>query len=159
MTCTRTVSRYTQQRESFVPFIESLPLHCDVYEVKSSVDYREQMVLNELLVNSSSDNAMRCFGLKTDPTFVKNFNKYYADYADNDTIQTQMVKNDFLREFPIPGSKLAARFPFRFFLESNLGQSEIRAMAKKFHAVFIEDLPKLDIQQRNETMRFIILVI
>jgi len=51
-----------------------------------------------------------------------------------------------------------ARFDFRDLCEKPYGASDYLAVAKKFHTVFLENIPKMAIDRRNEAKRFITLI-
>ncbi|WP_018699358.1 cell division protein ZapE [Amorphus coralli] len=51
-----------------------------------------------------------------------------------------------------------ARFSFADLCERPLGASDYRAIADRYHTVFVTDVPPLSPQKRNETKRFITLV-
>ena len=51
-----------------------------------------------------------------------------------------------------------ARFAFADLCERPLGASDYRAIADRFHTVFVTDVPPLSREKRNETKRFITLI-
>lgn len=51
-----------------------------------------------------------------------------------------------------------ARFDFRDLCEKPYGASDYLAVAKKFHTVFVENIPKMTFERRNEAKRFITLI-
>jgi cell division protein ZapE len=61
----------------------------------------------------------------------------------------------------IPVAKAAgrvARFSFAELCEKPLGASDFLAIANRFDTIFIDHIPLLDADKRNETKRFIILI-
>jgi cell division protein ZapE len=51
-----------------------------------------------------------------------------------------------------------ARFDFADLCGQPLGASDYRAIAKAFNTVFLDHVPRLDYDRRNEAKRFIVLV-
>jgi len=51
-----------------------------------------------------------------------------------------------------------ARFSFADLCEKPLGASDYRAIADRYHTVFVTDVPALSPEKRNETKRFITLI-
>ncbi len=51
-----------------------------------------------------------------------------------------------------------ARFAFADLCETPLGASDYRAIADRYHTVFVTDVPPLSPEKRNETNRFITLI-
>lgn len=51
-----------------------------------------------------------------------------------------------------------ARFSFSELCEEPLGAVDFIAIAKKFHTVFLDDVPKMKASQKTEAKRFIVLV-
>jgi cell division protein ZapE len=63
------------------------------------------------------------------------------------------------REVQVPEARSnVARFTFSDLCAKPLGAQDYLAIARRFHAVFVEDIPVLKASQKNEAKRFIILI-
>ena len=52
-----------------------------------------------------------------------------------------------------------AMFDFKHLVEETYGSIDFIAICRNFHSIIIRNLPIIDIDQRNTTRRFILLVI
>ncbi len=63
------------------------------------------------------------------------------------------------RDVTVPqASRGAARFTFEQLCARPLGAGDYLAIARRYHSVFIDDIPQMGPHRRNEAKRFIILV-
>lgn len=134
-------------RSLFLPFVDLLKQHVDVVTLDSPTDYRMEK-LNSLPVyiaplDGAADQAM--------------------DMAWHHVTAGHLVEPT---EIPMKGRSIhvpracgrVARFSFVDLCEKPLGASDFLAIADRFDTVFVDHIPFLDADKRNETKRFIILI-
>lgn len=134
-------------RSLFLPFVDLLKQHVDVVTLDSPTDYRMEK-LNSLPVyiaplDGATDQAM--------------------DMAWHHVTAGHLVEPT---EIPMKGRSIhvpracgrVARFSFTDLCEKPLGASDFLAIADRFDTVFVDHIPFLDADKRNETKRFIILI-
>lgn len=135
------------QRDRFLPFIEFIKKNMDVFFLDSPTDYRAR-TLKELSVYfsplsaASSQKADDIFDALTEMT-----------EGAPDLI---MVKGRTI-EVPIT-AKGVARFSFHQLCERPLGAEDYLAIAKRYHTIFLENIPRMGYDRRNEAKRLMILV-
>jgi predicted ATPase len=141
-----------------VPFIHDLPRHCTVYEVLSDVDYREQMILNELNKTHNARGLVNCL---LSPYSAENkirFDNYFSEYTGGKSVATISVEVMKGRKIDVTGAGRVARVTFDFLIKSNFGANDYRAISEYFSIIFIENVKTIDISDRNTAARFIIFV-
>lgn len=134
-------------RGLFLPFIELLGRHVDVVTLDSPTDYRMQK-------------------LASLPVYVAPLDGRADAAMESAWHQVTEGKRAAPAEIPMKGRSIhvpceagrAARFDFRDLCEKPLGASDYLAIANRYDAVFVEHIPQLGPEKRNETKRFIILV-
>ena len=63
------------------------------------------------------------------------------------------------RPFVVPmTARGVARFSFKEICEKPTGSADYIALCKKYHTIFLSDVPQMGILQRNEARRFITLI-
>ncbi len=134
-------------RGLFTPFIGLLGEHVDVVTLDSPTDYRMQKHANLPVyltpIDARADAAMAA-----------------AWHQVTEGRRAEPV------ELPMKGRSIhvplaagrAARFSFADLCEKPLGASDYLAIAARFDAVFIEHVPQLGPEKRNEVKRFINLI-
>jgi cell division protein ZapE len=135
------------QRDRFLPFIDFIQKNMDAFHLDSPTDYRAR-TLKELSVyftpigSSSSKKADDLFAALTEDS------EGSADLI--------MVKG---RSIDVPvTAKGVARFSFGQLCERPLGAEDYLAIAKRYHTIFLENIPRLGYDRRNEAKRLMILV-
>jgi cell division protein ZapE len=134
-------------RGLFLPFVDLLKKHVEVVTLDSPTDYRmeklESLPVYVTPLDGSADQAM--------------------DMAWRHMIAGHLVAPT---EIPMKGRSIlvprasgrVARFSFSDLCEKPLGASDFLAIANRFDTVFIDHIPFLNADKRNETKRFIILI-
>ena len=134
-------------RSLFLPFVDLLQQHVVVVTLNSPTDYRMEKI-------------------KSLPVYVTPLD----DAADNamDMAWRQLTEGHAVapteiamkgRSIPVPrAAGRVARFSFSDLCEKPLGASDFLAIADRFDTIFIDHIPLLSADKRNETKRFIILV-
>jgi cell division protein ZapE len=134
-------------RGLFMPFIGLLGNHVDVVTLDSPTDYRMQKNANLPVyltpLDGRADAAMEAA---------------WHQVTDGDKAEPV--------ELPMKGRSIhvpaavgrAARFSFSDLCEKPLGASDYLAIAARFDVVFVDHVPQLGAEKRNEVKRFINLV-
>ena len=134
-------------RGLFLPFIDLLKQNVDVVSLDSPIDYRMEKVKSLPVyvtpLDAAADQAM--------------------DMAWHHLTAGQIVAPVEIemkgRSVLVPrAAGRVARFTFRDLCEKPLGASDFLAIADRFDTVFIDHIPLLSADRRNETKRFIILI-
>lgn len=134
-------------RGLFLPFIDLLRQHVDVVTLDSPTDYRMQK-------------------LASLPVYVTPLDGRADAALEAAWHQVTEGKRAQPAEIPMKGRTIhvpleagrAARFTFADLCERPLGASDYLALADRYDAIFVEHIPRLGPEKRNETKRFIILV-
>ncbi len=134
-------------RGLFLPFVDLLKAHVDVVSLDSPTDYRMEK-LDSLPVYLTPINA------ETDAAMDR------AWKAATDGHRPAAVEIDRMgRSIPVrQAAGRAARFTFAELCEAPLGAADYLAIVERFDVVFLDHIPRLGPEKRNETKRFIILV-
>lgn len=135
------------QRERFLPFIELIKKRMDVICLDGDTDYRarklkEMSVYFTPLGPASSDRANNLFTSLTEEE---------DPYGDLISVKGRTI------EVPA-AAKGVARFSFAQLCERPLGAEDYIAIAKRYHTVFLENVPRLGYDRRNEAKRLMTLV-
>ena len=134
-------------RGLFLPFIDLLKQNVEVVSLDSPIDYRMEKVKSLPVyvtpLDGAADQAM--------------------DIAWHHLTAGQVVAPVEIemkgRSVLVPrAAGRVARFTFRDLCEKPLGASDFLAIADRFDTVFIDHIPLLNADRRNETKRFIILI-
>ncbi|KCZ89982.1 cell division protein ZapE [Hyphomonas johnsonii] len=134
-------------RPLFLPFIEHLKAHCDVFELAAERDYRldrlsEAPVWYTPLGDASAkalDKAWQRLTLGATPQHC--------------TLTIKGRKLEVNRE-----AAGVARFTFDELCARPLGARDYHAVASHFHTVILEGIPALSPDKRNEAARFVTLI-
>lgn len=135
------------QRDRFIPFINLVKERMEIITIDSPMDYRarqlrEMSVFFSPLGGATQRRADALFSTLTEG----------AEGAP-DLIE---VKG---RTIQVPvAAKGTARFGFAQVCERPLGAEDYLAIAKRYHTVFLENVPRLGYDRRNEAKRLMTLV-
>ncbi len=134
-------------RGLFLPFVDLLKGHVQVVTLDSPTDYRMEKIRSlPVYVTPLGDAA--------DAAMERAWQQLVNGQAVAST-EIQMKG----RSIHVPRSAgRIARFSFSDLCEKPLGASDFLAIAARFDTVFIDHIPLLDANKRNETKRFIILI-
>lgn len=134
-------------RQLFSPFITLLKSRVDVVELKSARDFRLERLggapVYHAPLSPEADDAMDA-----------SWTRYICDARErNEEIS---VKG---RRVAVPrAARGAARFSFADLCEAPLGAADYLAIARRYDAVFVDRVPRLGPEKRNEAKRFVTLV-
>jgi cell division protein ZapE len=135
------------QRDRFEVFIHLLKSYLKIIHLSGKIDYRLQCL---------SDSGVYFFPLNdnTQNEIDLLFNKLIAGA---DAIQETLTVRG--HDLKIDRSaKGVARVPFKELCEKPYGAEDYMALTKAYHTIFLENLPHLGSEKRNEAKRFIILI-
>jgi cell division protein ZapE len=134
-------------RPLFLPFIDLLKAHCDVFQLESRTDFRLEKI-------SRAEAYLSPLGPKSDATLKAVWKRLSDGHAADDT--ELIVKG---RHFsPKHAAVNAAWFTFDQLCREPRGASDYLAIADRFETVIVEGVPMMDRGMRNEAKRFILLV-
>ena len=134
-------------RPLFEPFIELLKQQLDIFHLEAAQDYR----LNQL-----SANPVYYFPLNKQS--LDAMNKAWARVITGakERPRTLIVRG---RELPLKRTaRDAARTSFQELCANNLGAEDYLTIAANFATLFMDDIPKLTPEKRNEAKRFVTLI-
>lgn len=135
------------QRERFLPFIDLIKHHLITLFLDSPTDHRKTVLLQ-------TETYFYPLSSKTD----KALDTLFLDLAEHDEL-TPIKISVKGREIPILGTKDGVgRADFISLCEKPLGAEDYIKIADKFHTLFIEHIPKMNYDRRNEAKRFILLI-
>lgn len=135
------------QRERFLPFIKLVKERMEIVEVISPTDYRARK-LKEMSVYFSPLNAA---STKRAEDLFENLTGGEEGAQDLVSVKGRTI------QVPI-AAKGVARFGFSQLCERPLGAEDYLAIAKRYHTVFLENIPILGYDRRNEAKRLMTLV-
>ena len=134
-------------RQLFVPFIKLIGERLEVIPLDSSTDYRLGRVkAHETFLTPISSEA----DVKLQDLWARL----------TDTAQGESMEIDVLgRKLHVPqAAHGCARFSFADLCEKPLGPPDYLAIAHNFRTVFVEHIPALGPERRNEAKRFVLLI-
>ena len=133
-------------RGLFLPFVDLLKKNVDVSTLDSPTDYRLEKMESLPVYIAPLDDAPKMMDIAW---------KRVTEGAPEVAVTIEMKGRTI--EIPRAAGR-AARFNFRDLCERPLGASDYLAIAKRFDVVFVEGIPHLGPEKRNEMKRFIILI-
>jgi cell division protein ZapE len=134
-------------RQLFLPFIDLLKRRVEVVEVGGAHDYR----LDRL-------RAAGTWFCPIDPDNERTFDALWRDMLGRDE-EAGATLEVLGRKLHLPhaaGGMLRATFAS--LCSTALGPNDYLALAEAFHTVFLEDVPKLSPERRDEARRFVTLI-
>jgi cell division protein ZapE len=134
-------------RQLFAPFIEDLKVRMEVVRVAGPNDFRLDRLKGQQVYFSPLDAASHT-----------GFEALWAALLDGaeETGETLEVMGRKIRLPHTAGGHLRASFIS--LCGAALGAGDYLALAKRFHTVFLEDVPLLGPENRNEVARFVSLI-
>jgi cell division protein ZapE len=134
-------------RQLFTPFIALLQDRMEVIAVKGPVDFRQDRLRGQEVYLAPADAPHRAA-----------FEALWADLLDG-AAETGATLDLLGRSLTFPraaGGMLRA--DFNALCVQPLGPPDYLAIAGRFHTVFLQDLPQLTADRRNEARRFVTLI-
>lgn len=134
-------------RSLFLPFIDLLKAHCDVWDLDARTDYRREKLMGFTAYQTP-------LGEKADDALDEAF----ALASAHQTVAPITLKVRG-HDFHVPlASESVARFTFDDLCAKPLGAADYIELANRYQTIFIDHVPTLDFSKRNEAKRFIILI-
>src|SRR6195952_3395520 len=134
-------------RGLFLPFIDLLKKYVDIVTLDSPTDYRMEMSGSQPVyltpISERTDMAM-------DASWARALHGRRAQ-------PTEIPRKGRSIHVPLAVDRLA-RFSFADLCEAALGPADFLAIANRFDTIFIDHIPLLGPEKRNQTKRFIILI-
>ena len=134
-------------RQLFLPFIELLETHMETFELVSPHDFRLGKLAGAPLYFTPDDDVARaCFE-----------NHWKSLTAGTAPRPLDLEVKGRILHVPLAVSG-TARFKFDDLCAAALGPLDYLKLAEAFHTIFIEGIPQLGPEKRNEARRFINLI-
>jgi cell division protein ZapE len=134
-------------RALFLPFIALLHERVEVQELQARADYRLEKLGRAPVYYSPADAAAKA---ALDRAF-----EALTGHPRGSPARIALLG----REIEIPeADDGVARFAYADLCERPLGSADFLAIARRYHTVFVDDIPVLNPEQRNEVKRFINLI-
>lgn len=134
-------------RQLFLPFVDLIEDHMDVFELSAAKDFRLEKLNGQRLYFTPADAASRA---ELDKIWLRLTGGQGGERTE------LRVKG---RKIKVPRAAMgAARFSFADLCEHPLGTLDYLYIARTFHTLLIDCIPVLGPQRRNEARRFINLV-
>ncbi|MEM9172067.1 MAG: cell division protein ZapE [Pseudomonadota bacterium] len=135
------------QRARFLPAIEAIKQHCDVFEMDSPTDYRLRLLKQSPVYLTPCDDAAMA-------ALTHRFDELAAGVA---LVQEPLLiaGREIAVERRVPGT---IWFSFDAICDGPRSQNDYIEIAKRAHTVLISGLPQMDGSDDNATRRFIALV-
>ncbi|MBV1706343.1 MAG: AFG1 family ATPase [Hyphomicrobiales bacterium] len=134
-------------RALFLPFIAEIEAHMDVLELDAARDFRLQRLASENIWIVPADGAARQL-----------LDGLFADLAMGMAAgPREIAVLGRLLHVPLAAGQVA-RFSFEALCEAPLGPTDYLALAREFHSLIIDDVPRLAADNHNAARRFILLI-
>ncbi len=134
-------------RSLFLPFVDLLQQHVQVVTLNSPTDYRMEKIKSLPVYVTPLDDA-------SDKAMDMAWRQLTEGHA---VAPTEIAMKGRSIHVPRAAGRVA-RFSFSDLCEKPLGASDFLAIADRFDTIFIDHIPFLSADKRNETKRFIILI-
>jgi len=135
------------QRERFLPFIDLVKARLDLLQLDSGRDYRRRNLLDVSLYHAP-------LGPKASQALERIFAELTAGASP--APDELVVKG---RCLPVPlAARGVARFSFAELCAQPLAANDYLAVARRYHTVVLDGVPKLSADLSNEARRFMLLV-
>lgn len=134
-------------RTLFLPFIEMIGKHMEIVRLDAKTDYRlEKLAGHPVYYNPN------------DATAKAALDTFFEELSAGNRVGSRKIDlgGRFL-EVPVAAGGVA-RMSFEALCMNPLGTQDFLALAREFHTLILDDVPKLDFSLRNETKRFINLI-
>jgi cell division protein ZapE len=133
-----------RNRDLFLPFISLAEDNMEVLQLEAARDYRLEHLLEGELYFAPADAAARATmdGLWRKLTF--------GEPAEPETLRV------LGRELHVPCASFGvARFSFADLFEKPLGAQDYQALTRHYHTIFVDGIPIMERERRDEARRFI----
>jgi predicted ATPase len=141
-------------RELFTPFIPLLKQYCTVHNMDSATDYRQ-------LTSGGDQDTYKVFFAPLNENVQAHLESKFFHMAQNeidfDSVSIEVQGRCVSIRRAAKQSSIAW-FTFKELCDKPLGSADYIKIAKRFHTVFLEGVPELTLQERDQVRRFITLI-
>ncbi|KAH8096695.1 AFG1-like ATPase [Cristinia sonorae] len=136
------------QRSSFVPCIDLIKTRCEVTDLDSGTDYRRlPRTLSHVYYHPLDDT--------TRLEFTKLFRAFTHSDPDDPLVHNRTLTT-WGRAIPVPQStSKVAKWKFEELCGRALSAADYLEITKNFGTIFVEDVPKMGLSQKDMARRFI----
>lgn len=139
--------RNGMNRDLFLPFIKILKNHVEVINLDADVDYRLEKTQKEAVYFNPLSQ-------KTNEKMNLAWQSLLANHPEQtETISVKGHKISISRSTPD-----AARFDFHELCDKPLAASDYIALVKRYRTIFVDNVPVMGDDNRNQTKRFILFI-
>lgn len=142
-----------------MPFISELKKHNIVVKLNSEVDYREKLMLTEFNSRFTADDYIDTYYAPFLISEKEKFESMFYKYTGSKPAVESLLEVIKGRNIKVYGTSKIGRFTYKQLIDSNYGAADFIAICHKYHVIFLEDIPKIDVSNKNTTRRFILFVI
>ncbi len=135
------------QRDLFLPFIELLKQCMEIIHLDSDTDYRQI---------SDPDQDVYYFSPLNQETEQK-VQKLFEELSEGHKVSEEKISVKG-RSIDVVAAGNLARFTFAELCEKPLGAEDYITISKNYDTVFLENIPVLSAEKRNEAKRLILLI-
>ena len=135
------------QRENFLPFIALIKERLDILELDSGKDYRRRLI-----------QSLDLYHTPLGPAATAALDEAFARLTDSTPPAPLTLSFQGLQLVVARAAKGIAYFRFAELCSQALGPADFLAIARRFHTVILDGVPRLSGEQRNEARRFITLI-
>jgi cell division protein ZapE len=135
------------QREKFIPFIDLITRHLDVFQLGAARDYRLERMLS-----------MRVYRHPLGPEVNKEIDHYFLKLTQGYIIAAEkIVVKGRIIEIPLVAGGVG-RIKFEKLCAEALGPADYLEIARRYHTLILEEIPRMGEALKNEAQRFITLI-
>lgn len=134
------------QRERFLPFIALVKEKMQIVHLDSETDYREEAVQD-----------LETYLYPLNAATKTKANQFFRQLSNGQAERTEIVRVKG-RDIPVQVAEGVAKFTFQQLCEQPHGAEDYLTIAKKFHTVFLEGIPKMGYDRNNEAKRLMTFV-
>ncbi|HEY8066305.1 MAG TPA: cell division protein ZapE [Methylosinus sp.] len=136
-----------RNRDLFLPFIALIEERLDILRLDARADFRlEKTALGETFFTPAD----ACARAALDAMFLQ-----LTGVSAGTPMKLRVARRDII--VPQAAGRVA-RFPFEALCSRPIGASDYMALAEAFDTIFVDDVPAMTLERRNEAKRFITLV-
>jgi cell division protein ZapE len=135
------------QRENFLPFIALIKERLDILELDSGKDYRRRLI-----------QGLDLYHTPLGPAATAALDEAFARLTDSAPPAPLTLSFQGRQLVVAKAAKGVACFRFAELCSEALGPADFLAIARRFHTVILDGVPRLSGEQRNEARRFITLI-
>jgi len=136
-------------RPLFLPFIPMINDFCHVHPIGAEVDYR--------MISSNEGEDDRVYIFPNGPNEQQILDRKFTKICGGHVITSAQIEMQG-RKMPVPRCaeySNVAWFDFKDLCDRPLGSADYLAIGHAFHTVFIANIPKLTLQERDQVRRLI----